>query len=249
MLCPKCLPTFPEDADSCLVPPIVDAYLKNNSPPLGLEIIDIRDSLQDLRQSLVQVDEEIELLSLTMERLKMRRADISKAISKHRCVLSPIRRLPPEMLSEIFVRANDGCYTVFDTSYGPWALNHVNHQWRAVALAGPGCLWDNPYITIGIDSCYKTDPTSLVRTALERSRTQSLSLHFYYRKPSSLPKVEERPLEIFRLVIGHCERWHLLHLANFARDSQTFGWCPWPSSEASSPFDEKTYRSGALDGV
>ncbi|KAK0504500.1 hypothetical protein EDD18DRAFT_1276436 [Armillaria luteobubalina] len=194
MLCPKCLPTFTENSDSCFVPPVVDAYLKNNIPPLDLEMIDIRDSLQKLRQSLVEVDEEIELLSQTMEKLKSRRADISKAISKHHCVLSPIRRLPPEMLSEIFVRTDDGCYTVFDTSYGPWAPSHVNHQWRAAALAGPGCIWANPYITIDVGSCYKTDPTSLVRTALDRSRTQSLSLHFCYRQPLSLPTVEERGL-------------------------------------------------------
>lgn len=214
MLCPKCLPTFTEDSGSCLVPPIVDAYLKTNNAPLDLEIVDIRDSLQNLQQSLIQVDEEIKLLSQTLEKLKTRRVDISKAISKHSGVLSPVRRLPPEMLGEIFIRANDGCYAVFGTSYGPWALSHVNHQWRAAALAGPGCLWANPYITIDTDSCYKTDPTSLVRTALDRSRTQSLSLHFYYREPSSLPRVEERALEIFRLVMSHCERWHSLHLNN-----------------------------------
>ncbi len=113
MLCPKCLPTFTEDSGSCLVPPIVDAYLKTNNAPLDLEIVDIRDSLQNLQQSLIQVDEEIKLLSQTLEKLKTRRVDISKAISKHSGVLSPVRRLPPEMLGEIFIRANDGCYAVF----------------------------------------------------------------------------------------------------------------------------------------
>ncbi|PBK84147.1 hypothetical protein ARMGADRAFT_943934, partial [Armillaria gallica] len=141
MLCPKCLPTVPEDSDLCLVPPIVDAYLKTNNAPLDAEIVDNRDSLQNLRQPLIQVDEEIKLLSQTLEKLKKRRVDISKAISKHRGVLSLIRRLPLEMLGEIFIRANNSCYTVFDTSYGPWALSHVNRQWRAAALAGPARLW------------------------------------------------------------------------------------------------------------
>ncbi|PBK97150.1 hypothetical protein ARMGADRAFT_625206 [Armillaria gallica] len=99
----------------------------------------------------------------------------------------PIHRLPPEILSEIFLLLPSSCtewYDVFDMSRPPWSLGHVCSSWRSTVVSSCRSIWSNPWIPfssangdIGIELC---DPISLLQTALERSGNHELSFSFSY---------------------------------------------------------------------
>ncbi|KAL0956929.1 hypothetical protein HGRIS_003033 [Hohenbuehelia grisea] len=57
-------------------------------------------------------------------------------------VLSPVRRLPPEILAEVFSQYVLSCEKEHScvTEHGPWLLGRISSYWRAVVLGTPN-LW------------------------------------------------------------------------------------------------------------
>ncbi|KAJ7483482.1 hypothetical protein FB451DRAFT_991164, partial [Mycena latifolia] len=59
--------------------------------------------------------------------------------------LSPLRRMPPELLGEIFSWTLPSVQEAlgrrrFQDKHSPWVFTQVCHRWRAVALSTPS-LW------------------------------------------------------------------------------------------------------------
>ncbi|KAJ6595071.1 hypothetical protein DFH09DRAFT_887300, partial [Mycena vulgaris] len=64
-------------------------------------------------------------------------------------VLSPIRRIPPEILAEIFLNCRQNSrasefYSITDPSEAPLLLGRVCSSWRVIAHGTPR-LWDALY--------------------------------------------------------------------------------------------------------
>jgi hypothetical protein len=106
-----------------------------NRALLGSETERVREIALETENDLTQLEDQIALLH--RERDKLRRY-----VESHKVLLSPIRRLPPEILSEIFL----ACLTpwnemltlaIFDVKSLPWLPGHICSQWRAVALSSP----------------------------------------------------------------------------------------------------------------
>ncbi|KAJ7871016.1 hypothetical protein B0H13DRAFT_1458000, partial [Mycena leptocephala] len=62
-------------------------------------------------------------------------------------ILSPLRRVPPEVLAEIFswtvpavTNTSNPDPGKVDVAAGPWVLTYVSSLWRAVAVSNP-LLW------------------------------------------------------------------------------------------------------------
>ncbi|KAJ7140393.1 hypothetical protein C8R46DRAFT_1320308 [Mycena filopes] len=97
-------------------------------------------------------------------------------VARNAAILSPLRRMPTEMLSEIFslTLASDGRTNIKDS---PWTLSHTCSRWRAIAIDSPS-LWS--FIAINCGSDFKDlavlYPLPLLRTQL--SRAARLRLHF-----------------------------------------------------------------------
>ncbi|KAJ7443323.1 hypothetical protein B0H11DRAFT_2345157 [Mycena galericulata] len=98
-----------------------------------------------------------------------------------RSILSPMRRIPPEILSHIFeftlptiqeARAVD-----WDTALesSPWVLGQISRRWRAVALASP-TLWTTIMIRNTEDSALCSLP--MLETQLLRSAKFPLDIFF-----------------------------------------------------------------------
>ncbi|KAF7364016.1 F-box domain-containing protein [Mycena sanguinolenta] len=100
----------------------------------------------------------------------LRRAQLLQSIEAHKAILSPVRRLPPEILGEIFslvVRATFDSYTPPPvTQHAPWLLTRVCRYWSEVALA-TSALWSMVYVNFdhgGVQrggSVDKTQPCAL----------------------------------------------------------------------------------------
>ncbi|PBK96228.1 hypothetical protein ARMGADRAFT_925016 [Armillaria gallica] len=77
-------------------------YLENNDAPHDIDVAYITNSLRDINQLIEKADEEEKELSRALETLRKRRAAMLQTQSKLQSIISPLRRFPPEILSEIF---------------------------------------------------------------------------------------------------------------------------------------------------
>ncbi|KAK0477517.1 hypothetical protein EDD18DRAFT_1365423 [Armillaria luteobubalina] len=195
-------------------------YLESNDTPHDIDIANISNSLHAIRQSIEQVDGYTKELSRATKSLKMRRAAMLETESKIQAVLSPLRRFSPEIPNEIFQYTVKSGYSTLGTTKGPCSLSHVSRSWRDTALTFSGTLWSNLYISIDRYSCLKNDPLSLLRTCLARSHRHNLSVNFVHSDPA--PTFEDKAVEMFRMLIDHCERWRSLEFSN--ESSAIDGW-------------------------
>ncbi|KAJ8089094.1 hypothetical protein PM082_014342 [Marasmius tenuissimus] len=139
----------------------------------------------------------IQELSASMQSLKEARAHIVQKKHILSSILHPIRRLPPEILSEIFrIRAfnemdlerNDFPGSL-DTRKAPWTLSQVCRTWRLVAVSMPD-LWTQVNVSWAeavISPQRAASLESMLSIQLKRSQDQPLSISFYSGETSEAP--------------------------------------------------------------
>ncbi|KAJ7653783.1 hypothetical protein B0H17DRAFT_993610, partial [Mycena rosella] len=112
-----------------------------SDPPLDSEYIFIISVVSCIRRRLSRHDEEISRLRTRIEQREKERTALRNDLSLHTAIISPMRRMPYELLAEIFSLALPyhpiGTFNVQDA---PWTLAQVCGRWKAVALSSPS-LW------------------------------------------------------------------------------------------------------------
>ena len=78
------------------------ALLQNNDAPSASTILEVTESLKVPLNELQEVEAKIQRLDELMQTMKTKRQSIQKIIDDHNIILSPARRLPPDVLHEIF---------------------------------------------------------------------------------------------------------------------------------------------------
>ncbi|KAJ7230270.1 hypothetical protein GGX14DRAFT_410316 [Mycena pura] len=153
--------------------------LHSNEAPLESELADIETASSDLDARLALLDE-ITRLKARVEQLEEERLAIGTRRQRNRASLSPLRRIPPEVLAEVFLWSlPPGCgdYNL-DVKKSPGVLTHVCSRWRTVALS-TSSLWSRILITYhaGNDSS-SAYPLPLVKAHIQRSGSQQLAVTF-----------------------------------------------------------------------
>ncbi|KAJ7580162.1 hypothetical protein C8J56DRAFT_1058472 [Mycena floridula] len=159
-------------------------YLCTNQPPAPADLVAIKANIQ-VRQDEVQAiqaqldDKELKPGDLCV--LESRKRAEIQALERQKAILHPLRRLPPEMLREIFRHV---ATTQDTTSWhhlnpnSPWNLTGVCQKWRQISISFPE-LWST--ITIG-DESTNGEPTfgepskQLLELVLERSASSLLDI-------------------------------------------------------------------------
>ncbi|KAJ7618161.1 hypothetical protein DFH06DRAFT_1144984 [Mycena polygramma] len=170
--------------------PDLTLLLTSNDVPLDSEIPPIHAIISDREKQLHAVDDQIFDL----------RSHLCESVRQHRAVLSPLRRVPPELLCEIFVLTLSGDGTA---ETPPWYLGQICRSWRFSALAYPS-LWSS--ITIP-NSRHSMLP--LVQTQLRRSANALLTVHWSRNIRESGP-IDPHSRDA---VLAECSRWGALRLA------------------------------------
>ncbi|KAJ7138180.1 hypothetical protein C8R44DRAFT_661234, partial [Mycena epipterygia] len=120
------------------------SLLNSNEAPLDSDSTIVKAVISKDRARLAWVDQEISRLYDRMRHLEEERASLSSHLAENTPILSPLRRMPPEVLSEIFSwtlpSVSDLRQTNFSIADSPWVLTHVSSNWRAVSLSIPS-LW------------------------------------------------------------------------------------------------------------
>lgn len=98
----------------------VPSLLRSNGPPSDKERSLIRQAIESAEASLKDDDE---------------KESLANFVRTHKAILSPSRRLPSELIFEIFRYYIENLEHSYLSEYTPpWALTHVCSRWRQIAV-------------------------------------------------------------------------------------------------------------------
>ena len=222
----------------CLKPEFV-SLLQNNDPPSESTILEVTESLKAPLNELQGIEAEVQRLEELMETMKTKRQGVQKIINDHNIILSPVRRLPPDVLHEIFFHCLPTHRNpVMKSSESPLLLTRICSSWRYIALSSPQ-IWSKIHIPLPGDPSFSsgygliTDENTLskrrqrfagvmrmrcdaVRTWLSRSGTCPLSLSVTYPGYYSglqNSKDDELVHEMFDILLSFAGRWSDIDLS------------------------------------
>ena len=123
-------------------------YLQNNQAPSEDEIHEIKALREKPLEEISIIDVEIERIEGILKSLKRKRAHIQESVDDFNTILTPVRRLPMDVLDVIF----NHCLAthrnpVMSASEAPILLTQICHDWRSIAFSIPR-LWSRLYIPI-----------------------------------------------------------------------------------------------------
>ncbi|KAK0443295.1 hypothetical protein EV421DRAFT_1805956 [Armillaria borealis] len=211
--------------------PTVTPLLSTNDPPSCLHSAQLNNSIERFSAALPDLQAELDTLRKAVASLE---AQMSRLLSlKHECeaILSPFRRLPPEMLMEILRRSwtsYERCsharcdmhrsgFNVFIIERGPWYLGHVCRSWRDTVENLCPDLWSNMTIEVPLRTAalyqrsMKRNMVALLERVLERTRGHPLNFSFkHYSSGSS--QEDQVMAQCFSLMLTHSCRWRRTEL-------------------------------------
>ncbi|KAF8211012.1 hypothetical protein K438DRAFT_1569597, partial [Mycena galopus ATCC 62051] len=121
--------------------------LNTNEPPKDSDATLVRTLISDVYAQLASLDDELSQVREKLRQLEQERALLSSYRTRNEAILSPLRRMPSELLAEIFSRTLSPVEDIlrlqrgrFDIAQSPWLLTHVCHRWRA-ASHSTASLW------------------------------------------------------------------------------------------------------------
>ncbi|KAK0491405.1 hypothetical protein IW261DRAFT_86848 [Armillaria novae-zelandiae] len=147
-------------------PPFLGNLLAVNDPPLDTMLGPLKSSALHVTSALDETLAEIRHVSDVLKILENKRRQLEEIDSEYKSALAPIRRVPPEIIMEIFYAymGEYEFYDVFDVNDGPWVLSRVCRKWRHVSISLCPSIWASMLIKVT-----DGDPTSLLTTALSYS--------------------------------------------------------------------------------
>ncbi|KAJ7364909.1 hypothetical protein DFH08DRAFT_1073427 [Mycena albidolilacea] len=180
--------------------------LNTNYIPSDSEIVEIRTLLMDPTDELARVEARIEEMEIVLSQLKELRASLKTPIDAHRTLISPLRRIPQDVLLAIFSSCLPSEHNaLIDPAEAPLLLGRICRHWRDVTYTTP-MLWSSIHIPC-LD--YLHAPPNMIsgleRTVeawLERSSACPLSVSVFddINYPSN--GVEKHPLILQLLPIS-----------------------------------------------
>ncbi|KAJ7623808.1 hypothetical protein FB45DRAFT_115733 [Roridomyces roridus] len=178
--------TIPKIEDSTAPDPVADIsstahhsrlLSTNEPPPEGPVLAYVHDVVSKTSLRLATVDKNITDLRAHLKQLEDERSLLSDSLQKNISITSPLRRMPPEVLAEVFFWTLPEEYkepAKIDQS--PWVLGHICSRWRTIALSIP-FLWSKFYIARATDEPNLYPPLPMIETQIQRTRT--LGIHFF----------------------------------------------------------------------
>ncbi|KAJ6583997.1 hypothetical protein DFH09DRAFT_1144003 [Mycena vulgaris] len=178
--------------------------LDTNYVPSDAEVEEIQTALTEPFRQLSLLDERIAQLQAAVNELLAERATLKDEIDRYRALISPVRRIPQDVLEGIFFACLPTHHnSLINAREAPLLLGHICSYWRCVAHSMP-TLWASlhiPYINPSFASV--SAPPDLIprfvdvtQAWLARSGTSPVSLSVAY---SDIHPVLKQPLQpVFR---------------------------------------------------
>ncbi|KAF7356223.1 hypothetical protein MVEN_00953700 [Mycena venus] len=205
--CPRCLAPGRFDTIDAKPSCIPIDILKTNRPPTDIEILCIRSTIDETRARKAELEARIVTLQSILNKLLADHKNIREEIWIHEGTLSPLRRMPTELLSLIFVFAFRPARDARQNST-PWTASQVCHRWRAIILSQPS-FWASIDLDFRRMRGSHTKTTFGLETQLKRSGNIPLDIDFGCRweRESS-----EQELDLLKVLVQHCARWEKIRI-------------------------------------
>lgn len=128
--------------------------LGHHTVPTPAQAIEICDVISSLQSRVTEIDEDLTRIKLLQDQLLRKRDEALAAVTQHKLLIGPIRRLPAELLAEIFwfclplydMRHTNFSFKAWHSSLSrrqaPLLLGRVCSLWRMVTLSTPS-LWSS----------------------------------------------------------------------------------------------------------
>ncbi|KAF5340894.1 hypothetical protein D9758_012192 [Tetrapyrgos nigripes] len=168
-----------------------------------------------VQSSLAQVDTEIQIHKAHLNHLMRERDEVLSDLDAQRAMLSPLSRLPLEILSTIFINClPEEEYLNPHPKDAPLLLLQVSRGWRDLALS-MSSLWSSISVRAGEDRCCPRK--KLIETWLQRSGSRPL--HFEIVENIAYDSTRELGVESFTtsadvlaLFLPDFDRWKSVSL-------------------------------------
>lgn len=163
------------DSPSSRFPHLASTMLR----PTREEIAIIKAIIQDSERQKTFTDNVLSQLKDIERAIRGRSDAFIQHQSQHRSMLSTLRSMPPEVLSDIFLRClpdfDIDIYADFDLDHPPWNIARVCQKWRYVCLSTP-LLWLR-IPTVFLNREYKPGFFELLKTMMNLSFPYFVRLH------------------------------------------------------------------------
>ncbi|KDR70032.1 hypothetical protein GALMADRAFT_128196 [Galerina marginata CBS 339.88] len=134
---------------AAFVSPFSD-YLDTNYVPSSIDRLQILQLLKDPEAELAKLSEDISRLQAEIDDLQKRRDELDNAIEEHRKLLTPFRRLPDDMLREVFLFCLPEKHNaLMSAAEAPLLLGRICSRWRSIAYHTPR-LWATLHIPLPV---------------------------------------------------------------------------------------------------
>ncbi|KAK1221270.1 hypothetical protein PQX77_015930 [Marasmius sp. AFHP31] len=220
-----------------------EQVLDTNYIPSASEIEHLRSLIQEPEERIQKLEERITLLQVERDELK-------RFTDRHRALLSPFRRLPPDIWGEIFVQClpeSDLNLCVCVSTKPPLLFTTVCRTWRTIALKTPR-LWSSIHIFLpglhpgqmGNDHCRMMETKKEgVKSWLDRSGSLPLtiSVSMSFSRSLALGSTSDDTgsgshTKFMDFLVGYSRRWRTLALGS--------GVCLW---------NQESFRNLTIDDV
>ncbi|TFK36708.1 hypothetical protein BDQ12DRAFT_713970 [Crucibulum laeve] len=185
--------------------------------PSVSEIDEIKSYISSsLKVQLEITEAEISRTQLILDKLNLQRTSLLESVQAHQCLISPTRRLPSDIIQEIFLQCLPTTHNaVMSRKEAPIILGHICSAWREIAHNTPR-LWSSIHISIPVhnndpeNSMYKFSIRryDAVKEWLDKSGACPLSISvmtpFYHTDTGILPFED--------LLIPLAKRWERLKI-------------------------------------
>ncbi|KAF8206822.1 hypothetical protein K438DRAFT_448811 [Mycena galopus ATCC 62051] len=176
------------DSNNVSLPPLPHHLMTTNEPPSKGEAAEVRDIIGAVQSHVAELDASIATLETALAKLRLTRKEADRHIHGGRSILSNLRRVPSDVLAEIFLKitpdASHRRLPLIDSH--PWTLARVSRAWRVTALSLPS-LWSN------IDS---SRPLPMLEEQLRRSNAFGLTI-----------TLRNSDVEALNVLMGCSQRW------------------------------------------
>ncbi|KAJ7867717.1 hypothetical protein B0H14DRAFT_2439675 [Mycena olivaceomarginata] len=185
-----------------------DDVLYTNTVPSDTECNSIRSLLAGPLKDLADVEEKMRHLQSLMDEAAQKREKLRQFIDAHLALLSPVRRLPDDIVRTVFTSTLPTSRNpTIGSDEAPLLLCRVCKSWRTVALTTPR-LWASMHIVVPPLS--KFEPlVALVNTWLARSGSVPLDISMVYSRACD-PDIDVSPL--LSTLATESRRWRQIHL-------------------------------------
>lgn len=180
---------------------------ESNVPPTEYESMQVAEMISEEESRFKELDREFTAARAVFERLELQHSKCASGLLKHRPILSPIRRVPPEIVREIFLHVVD--LELENPSYGslkaPLLLGHISSVWRQISLEFPK-LWTHVLISFN-NKNYKR---MMIRAKawLDRAKALPLSLTVCPEAETTVAHLS-RMMDVLHPYLPRCKRLYI----------------------------------------